>query len=65
MITFNVLEQVNSETLALVHADGRQHARSGAFEITQNLIRIEGSHAQVGMISVDDKRFSSAGDTEG
>ena len=65
MIAFDVLEQVNSEALALIHADGRQHARSGAIEITRNLIRIEGSHSQVGMISVDDQRLSSAGDAEG
>jgi hypothetical protein len=30
MISFDVLEQVNSETLALIYADGRQHARPGA-----------------------------------
>jgi|ERR1700722_4353883 hypothetical protein len=65
MIAFDVLKEVNSETLALINADGRQHTRPGAFEITRNLIRIEGSHSQVGMISVDDQRFPSASDAEG
>ena len=65
MISLDVLEQVNSETLALIHADRRQHAGSGALEITRNLIRIEGSHSEVGMISVDDQRFPSASDAEG
>ena len=65
MIAFDVFKEVNSETLALINADGRQHTRPGAFEITRNLIRIEGSHSQVGMISVDDQRFPSASDAEG
>ena len=65
MIPFDMLEKMNSKTLALIHADRRQHARSGAFEITRNLIRIEGSHSQVGMISVDDQRFPCVGDAEG
>ena len=65
MIPFNMLEQVNSETLALINADGRQHARSGALEITRNLTGIECPHSQVGMISVDDQRLPSAGDAEG
>ena len=54
MIAFDVLKEVNSETLALINADGRQHARPGALEITRNLIRIECPHSQVRMISVDD-----------
>ena len=54
MIAFDVLKEVNSETLALINADGRQHARPGPLEITRNLIRIECPHSQVRMISVDD-----------
>ena len=65
MIAFDVLKEVNSETLALINADGRQHAPPGPLEITRNLIRIECPHSQVRMISVDDQRFPSAGDAEG
>ena len=64
MIPFNVLEQMDSETLALVHANGGQHAWARAFEIARNLVGSEGSHSQVGMISVDDERVASAGDAE-
>src|SRR5580693_5534446 len=64
MVPFNALEQMNSETLALVHANGRQHAESSAFEIARNLFRSEGSHPQVRMISVDDQRLSASGDAE-
>ena len=60
MIPFNVLEQMNSETLALVHPDGGQHAGARAHEITRNLISIEGSHSQVRMISVDDENLAGA-----
>ena len=65
MIAFDVLKEMNSETLALINADGRQHARPGALEITRNLSWIECPHSQVRMISVDDQRFPSAGDAEG
>ena len=65
MIPFDMLEKMNSKTLALIHTDRRQHARPGTFEITRNLAGIEGSHSQIGMISVDDQRFPSAGDAEG
>ena len=37
MIAFDVLEQVNSKTLALIHADRGQHAGPGAIEIARNL----------------------------
>ena len=45
MITFNALEQMNSKTFALIHADRAQHRRPGAFEIARNLSRIEGPHS--------------------
>ena len=64
MIPFNMLEKVNSKTFALIRANGRQHRRPGTLEITRNLIGIECSHSQVGMISVDDQRLPSAGDAE-
>ena len=50
MIPFNALKQVNSQALALIDADGGQHAGTSAFEIARNLNRIEGSHSQVGVI---------------
>ena len=65
MIAFDALKEMNSETLAVINADGRQHARPGAFEITRNLARIECPHSQIRMISVDDQRSPSASDAEG
>ena len=64
MIPFNVLEQMNSKTLALIHANRGQHAWARAFEIARNLVGGEGSHSQVRMISVDDERAPGAGDAE-
>ena len=64
MIPFNVLEQVDSQTLALIHANGGQHAGARAFEIARNLVGSEGSHSQVRMISVDDENVARARDAE-
>ncbi len=64
MIPFNMLEQMNSKTLALIHANGGQHAWAHAFEIARNLVGSESSHSQVRMISVDDERIARARDAE-
>ena len=64
MIPFNVLEQMNSKTLALIHANGGQHVWARALKIARNLVGSEGSHSQVRMISVDDERVAGAGDAE-
>jgi hypothetical protein len=65
MIAFNVLEQVNSETFALIRADGGQHRPPRTLEIPRNLVRIEGPQSYVGMISVDDQGLPGPGDREG
>jgi hypothetical protein len=64
MIPFNVLEQVNSETFALISADGGQHGPPSALEIPRNLVRIESSQSYVGVISVDDQHLPGSGDAE-
>src|SRR3984957_11583184 len=64
MVPFNVLEQVNSKTLALIRANGRQHGRPGTFEIPRNLMRIESPQSYVGVISVDDQRLAGSGHAE-
>ncbi len=65
MIPFHVLEQVNSETLALIRANGRQHGRPSTFEIPRNLMRMQSPKSYVGIISVDEQGLPGAGDAEG